>query len=149
MGIPGQLPLEGNSFARTVNNPLRWLDPTGLYGEVWDDPNEEPPYVTPLPEFDKPCWWACVAAAGTVAAAKSSVATDAAEVAAQNRKRGLVGRLVRRAGSFFGAIIRAAGPIGVAATAAGVTNACAEHCKKEPDLCQRDGSLAPIPGGAP
>ena len=30
MGVPGQPPLEINPYVRVVNNPLRWIDPTGL-----------------------------------------------------------------------------------------------------------------------
>jgi RHS repeat-associated protein len=38
MGRPGQPPFEGNPFVRTLNNPLRWIDPTGFFTEVtiWD-----------------------------------------------------------------------------------------------------------------
>lgn len=36
MGIPNQPPLEINPYAYVANNPLRWIDPSGLSSLVFD-----------------------------------------------------------------------------------------------------------------
>ena len=146
-GLRVQPPLEINSFARVANSPLRWVDPTGLYGELWDDPNEEPPYVAPLPEFDHACWTTCVLAKMTSSPFVDEAIKDGAQIGAQNRKRGLAGQFGRWIGKHGGRAYRALGPIGYGIGTAIATNLCAHACAKTG--CQNPEPIPQVPDGMP